>query len=172
MYFFPEYPLQTDSKRNRALIAQKIRNRLSRIKLEVCSCQCVINEDNILTEKTSNNGLPGKLEYLTRLPPNADHNHDVHKAANFMKLQLKKHGSKGIEIIQNKKVVSMFSSFEIDNASRTAILKDSTKDHTPHFVSPFISTNEIETFTALKLLLPTIHRTNRVGVSVMMPTMY
>ncbi|XP_057295311.1 squamous cell carcinoma antigen recognized by T-cells 3-like isoform X2 [Hydractinia symbiolongicarpus] len=102
LYFFPEYPLETNTKRNRALVAQKLRGKLTQIKKEICTCTHKESGDNTSTENDSSNIL-GKLEYFTRFPPNNEHNHDVAKAANFMKLQLKKHGSKGVEIMQTKK---------------------------------------------------------------------
>lgn len=103
MYFFPEYPLEVDSKRNRALVAQKIRARLARIKKEKCEC---CNKE--CADDRMPNELPGRVEYLTKLPGANCHNHDVTKAASFMKLQLKKLGTKGMHIIQTKKQVYAF----------------------------------------------------------------
>lgn len=102
MYVFPEYPLENDTKRNRAMVAQKIRARLARIKKEKCQCEQKECDDATME-------LPGRVEYLTKLPGTCSHNHDVSKAANFMKLQLKKLGTRGIQMIQTKKPVCMYS---------------------------------------------------------------
>ena len=102
LYFFPEYPLETDTKRNRALIAQNLRARLAKIKLEKCICL----KSNENYENLSLSNIPGKLEFLTRFPPNNEHNHSVAKAASFIKLQMKKLGSKSTENIALKKTVS------------------------------------------------------------------
>lgn len=102
IYVFPEYPLENDTKRNRALIAQKIRARLARIKKEKCTCEAKEAEESEVTS----NDLPGRVEYLTKLPGTGAHNHDVTKAANFMKLRLKKLGTRGI-LVQNKKPVCL-----------------------------------------------------------------
>ncbi|XP_065663272.1 squamous cell carcinoma antigen recognized by T-cells 3 isoform X3 [Hydra vulgaris] len=93
LYFFPEYPLENDTKRNRALIAQNLRAHLAKIKLE--KCVCVKSDDNY--ENIALTNLPGKLEFLTRFPPNNEHNHSVAKAASFIKLQMKKLVSKATE---------------------------------------------------------------------------
>jgi len=109
MYFFPEFPLSVDTKRNRGNIAAKIRARLTKIKKEIC--HCYTNSESESDQQTSSaknsRPLPGKLEFLTRLPGTSSHNHDVSKAANFMKLQLKKLGSKGLEMMQQKKPVRL-----------------------------------------------------------------
>lgn len=103
MYIFPEFPLKEDTKRNRTVVAQKLKKELFKIKSDVCKCKDV--QSNV--HQNPDNQVIGKLEYLTRFPSDTLHNHDVSKAANFMKLQLRKLGSKGIEILQVKKSVSL-----------------------------------------------------------------
>ena len=115
MYFFPEYPLETDTKRNRGNIAAKIRARLAKIKKETCNCEkkgeieSEQQTSSVSSSTRTGRPLPGKLEFLTRLPGTSAHNHDVSKAANFMKLQLKKLGSKGVEMMQLKKPVCLLN---------------------------------------------------------------
>ena len=103
MYLFPEFPVENDSKRNRGSVANKIRAKLLKIKKETCTCHNNPDENDI---ESSQRHIPGKLQFLTKLPGTSFHNHDVSKAANFMKIQLKKLGSKGVELMSHKKPVS------------------------------------------------------------------
>eukprot|EP00111_Clytia_hemisphaerica_P004917 TCONS_00014140-protein len=100
MYLFPEFPVENDSKRNRGSVANKIRAKLLKIKKETCTCHISTDENDL---QSNQQHIPGKLQFLTKLPGTSFHNHDVSKAANFMKIQLKKLGSKGVEMMSYKK---------------------------------------------------------------------
>ena len=101
MYFFPEYPIEVDTKRSRAMVAAKLRSRLAEIKEEKCRCTIKQGDENVIRpEEYSDPTLPGRLQYLTRFPYSSEHNHDVMKAAEIMKLLLKKHGQKGVQMMK------------------------------------------------------------------------
>ena len=50
----------------------------------------------------------GRLQFLAKFPGTSDHNHDFSQAANLMKAQLKRLGTKGMQMLRKKQPVRIY----------------------------------------------------------------